>query len=159
DVGRLLPLGFLAAAITATRYESVALLAVAAGVCVAQGQRRAAAWVAVAAALPIVGMGLVSIAHGASFLPTAVWLNGNLGGFRDPPRLGRSAWVCMARRFFIVPALLIALVVLALRRGRARRAADERVCTPLFAAAVLALQAQFGAVGWFYRYEAYCVVL
>src|SRR5262249_38961850 len=135
------------------------LVSTAGALCVAHGHRRLAVQLVLAAALPIALMGLVSEAHGASFLPTAIWLKSNLGGYHDPQRRWRLVWVCMDRRYIVVPAMRAALGVFALRRGRARRAGDERVCTPFFVVAVTALQAQFGAVGWFYRYEAYCVVL
>lgn len=145
----LLLLAFLSALAVLTRFETLFLLA---ALTLAFGRRAfravAAAWGGAAVAL--VGFGLWSFSHGASFLPNPVlkkaWTGRDwLGGLREAWTEAPALWLL---------ALAVALA-LALGLGAGDRARRRGVVFLIAAAGQLAL----GRVGWLYRYEAWLVGL
>src|SRR5437588_137076 len=154
-------LGGLAAAsalCTATRYESLFLLAPAAAVLALDGRRRAALVAAVAGLAPVAAYGAVSIAHGWAAVPNSLLLKratfagSGLGGPVD--RLGGHAARTLAEAPHLLVLLAAVLVLSTLVPGpRARRAWDA-----MFVTAAL-LHAQLAGLGWLFRYEAYLVAI
>lgn len=149
----------LAPLLTATRYEGLFLVFVACLVLAARRRLGFATAVGLAALVPPVAYGLVSITHGWYALPNPVILKGALGE-------GLTGW----RRVALVPFLggwaellrtphLLALVVLAavplLARWRSPHSREGTLLIVFIGTTILHLQ--YARTGWFYRYEAYLV--
>jgi hypothetical protein len=151
--------GLVAAVATATRYESLALIAAMAVALALRKRTAPAALLVVAGAIPVLTFGLFLLAHGQHFLPNSIRLKAGL--------LDRSSlWVLVdphsIRRFLDAPYLytldVCLLAVFAWRQANARRL-DAASILALVVIATTALQIQLGRMGWFYRYEAYLVCL
>ncbi|MHB8967363.1 MAG: hypothetical protein ACYC5A_10700 [Thermoleophilia bacterium] len=155
----------LAPLLTLARYEG---LAVAAAVCFALLLRRR--WVyAIAiggmALLPVALFGIISRANGSFFLPNAIVLKSrpfimsSVGDFFDT-----FVW-SVGSTLTTVPHFLMLLTVgfialLATLAVRKQRFWEDRSAALLAVFLLTALlHAEFGAYGWFYRYEAYVVAL
>ncbi len=143
------------------RYEGLFLCAVGAGMLFLSGRRRLAALSAVVAVVPIALFGAFSAAHGWFWLPNPILLKGNL-----PPGHSLSALFIFAKAWYsqmmnnghMLYLVVGSLAILAVSWGR-RRAGDP---FPFMLAAVIVatlLHLQFAKLRWFYRYEAYLVVL
>ncbi len=145
-----------AMAAVAARYETLFFIApVVVGLAVRR-QWRLAGGLVIAAALPVLGYGWFSAAHGGFWLPNSLMLKGRLphgeslfawaGGFI---RVGFGEWL---RQPALMGLSLLAVVAGALApRGSAMRAVAWSV------PAALAIHLCLARTGWFFRYEAYLV--
>ncbi len=145
---------FLAAGATFLRYESVFLILALCGVLIWRGRWKLALLMSVAAALPIVVYGAISLAQGWYFVPNSLLVKseGALYVEGDPFNYWLfSVFVTIARQ----PHLLVmfASAALLLTTPKAPRA-----LLSVFIIALL-LHARFAGVGVNYRYEAYLVAL
>lgn len=155
----------LAPLLTLARYEG---LAVVAAVCFALLLRRR--WVysiaiGAMAMLPLVLFGIISRANGSFFLPNAIVLKSRpfimstAGDFLETFVWSVGSTLTTVPHFLMLLAVgLIALVAtLAVRK---QRFWEDRSAVLLAVFLLTALlHAEFGAYGWFYRYEAYVVAL
>jgi hypothetical protein len=122
---------------------------------------REAAAVGVAAALPAIGYGLWAVQHGWFFLPNSVLLKG------QTPARGLNAVIAFAagspalHNLLANPHILImvvaALTLLVVVSSEVVWGEDVYLLTILAGASLLHMQ--LARSGWFYRYEAYLLVL
>jgi hypothetical protein len=159
ETGRALAsLGAASAFAAAARYESLFLIAPAGVLLWVDGRRRAAIVTVVAAVLPLVVYGAVSVAHGWPPLPNSLLLKratfegSGVAAIFD--RLGGHA----LRALTEAPHLLVLLAaVLVLSASRPASPAVRR-WDVIFVAGTL-LHLQLAALGWLFRYEAYLVAI
>ena len=159
--GRPSPGFFLVASaflVAGTRYEGGILVAL--GTCalilVERKQWRIAALSALAGLAPIVMFGLWAKAHGALFLPYSVVMK----GAHPPPGFSATVGYFLAgawEKLVATPALavlaMVACCMLFVVKDRPRRAQLA------VAIGTAALHVCVAAVGWFFRYEAYLIVI
>jgi hypothetical protein len=148
---------FLSAALVATRYEGLFMVACASLFFLGQRQIRAAFALGLAGASPLVVYGVVSVLHGCYWLPHSISLKGFASsGDLSTLRLElRNHFVtCLSGAPYLgafIGAMLVLLWLRPVREDRAVRAALGIV----FGAILLHLL--LAAVGWVYRYEAYLI--
>jgi hypothetical protein len=145
-----------------SRYEGAFLVCVVCFFFLLQRRILPAALIGLIALLPIVLYGLWSVAHGWYFLPNSVLLKGQVpdsslkGIFNllvgGPQRIQENAHVLL---------LLIASLALLflLYRDTENPLDPSRKYIHLIFVGTLLLHMQFAQAGWFYRYEAYIVLL
>lgn len=155
-------LAIFGALVTSVRYEGAFLVAVIGGLAILRRRRRAGAVLWGVGAAPIVAFGLYSMAHGGLFLPSSVLVKGNRVHFHDLSDVGDFLGGSFVHRMGIEPHMLAAMIVTALallvswrREGRWARSTLRLG----IALAVGALHIQFASLNWFFRYEAYLVVM
>lgn len=130
---------------TATRYETLFIIAPCGLVLLMHKRWKPAFLMGLSAALPVLIYGLFSIAHGIDFLPNSLMLKGQFHTFSG----------AAIRALLIAPhmaALAIPLLLAALPAAH-RRAPWRWLCLTLPCAMLLHLQ--FANTGWFFRYESY----
>ncbi len=140
------------------RYEAMALVAAAATLFWWRGRRVFSVWLGSAALAPVACYGAYSMAQGWFPVPNSI--------IAKISRPGKGLWpypLHWAEQLHDVPALcflMAAGIVLftILYRRRLSIWSVELVTLLLFGSTAL-LHLQFGRVGWFFRYEAYLVVL
>ena len=152
----------LAAALVATRYEGVFPVAIAALLLGIRGRLGLATAVAAAGAAPILLFGAYSMAHGFPFFPNSVELKrqhlklAELSDFGD--LFGCNVLRAITAHAYLLPIGFGTCALLATElRGRG-------TWNPNAARLVLALgttiaHVELASLGWFFRYEAYLVVL
>ena len=154
----------LAPLMTATRYEGVFAVAVVCGGFLLARRWRQGLLLGATAAAPLVAYGLWSISHGWHFFPNPLLLKAGL-----PAELGRTMWSYLdglpsiaARQLRENP-----LVVLLLAAGslslipviRGKRQWDRVFAASAICLGMIFLHLIFARFGWFYRYEAYLVII
>ena len=151
-------LGVAAALATATRYESVFLLAPAVLLLAIDGRRSAAMAAAIGGLLPPASFAAVAVGHGWPPLPTSLLLKratfegSGLAGLVD--RLGGHA----LRTLTEAPHLLVLLSAVLVMSAALPASRVVRRWDAIFVAGTL-LHLQLAAVGWLFRYEAYLVAV
>ena len=157
------PLPVLAALLVATRYEGLFLVGV---VGLALGARRywgLAVTVGAAAAVPVTSFGLFSVSRGWYFLPNSLLLKGSapqswrFDALRAYTLKGYEQLLANPHLLFLTLALLAALLA-GRHRGRPSRWTTAHWLLG-WTLAAMAIHLQLASTGWFYRYEAYLVVL
>ena len=151
----------LAVVLTSTRYEGMFAVACIAGVLVLAGRWRHGVAVAVAGAIPIVAYGLWSQAHGAFLLPNSVLLKGVAPALTAAGLIKLVLFWPALTALSSTPHLVVLLVAalgLTVMAWRDSGATDRTWFALVFAGCTL-LHMEFARAGWFYRYEAYLVVL
>jgi hypothetical protein len=154
----------LAALLVATRYEGLFVVA-AAGLVLLQRRRTATAVaIGVAASAPVLVAGLYFSAHGAPFLPNSVLMKSLPGRFATVGT-GIAAllgdWMSVASLFSRPAELaltIVVLLVLAISWNPPDRWRRSMSIGFIFIVTVLC-HAAFVKLAWFFRYEAYLVVL
>jgi hypothetical protein len=148
----------LAAALTATRYESVAVIGAVALWFVLHRRWRWSAVLALAAAVPPFVYGWASLRHGGSILPNALWVKGTSGlhGRSSPMHFIEQ---CMSQRNLALTALLAVLAFWLVRQLRRTGWRDATSAWLAIALGIAIAHVQFAALGWFFRYEAYLFVV
>lgn len=154
-----LTLGLLAAALASTRYEGLFAIAVVA-VALALTRRLVLGIVTVMAGLaPVLLYGAWSMSHGWYFLPNSVLLKGNVPDASAygiaKVLIGWNALNALQQTPHLL-VLLAAALVLALRSPAVTTTATA--LTGIFVGTTL-LHLQFAKTGWFFRYEAYLLML
>jgi len=145
--------------LTATRYESLFLVFIACLVLAARRRAGFAVALGLAALVPPVAYGLVSISQGWYALPNPVLLKGALGeGITGWRRVGLvpflGGWGELARTSHLLALAVLAAVPL-LARWRSPSSREGTLLITFVGTTILHLQ--YGRTGWFYRYEAYLV--
>ncbi|MFH1387092.1 MAG: hypothetical protein ABIH50_05455, partial [bacterium] len=131
---------------TAARYEGLFAVFIVAALLAIRKKWRLALGVGVASIIPVVSLGLISIAHGGWFFPNSLIIKGTwpLGLLGHPPRL------------IVISGLVLIIIFLASQQKRFWQ--KDRLLVFIFSCLLLTHIA-FAWVGWFYRHEAYLVVL
>lgn len=158
---RTWPAAVLAALLTVTRYEGAFAVAVVAVALWVVRRWRAGSIIAAAGAAPLLAYGLWSLSQGGFLLPNSVLLKGvgpamTAVGLLQLTLFWRAMTSLMANPHLVV--LMVSVLALTALRRRGQDAGEHEVLALIFAACTL-LHLQFAAVGWFFRYEAYLVVL
>ncbi|HEY0004142.1 MAG TPA: hypothetical protein VGB17_04965 [Pyrinomonadaceae bacterium] len=148
----------LAALLTLIRYEGLFLISI---VCLLFLWRRRTAYafaLGLAAIIPIGLYGLVSVRHGAFWLPNSVLLKGALptGGALGPLK---HAYLKSIEGPHLPLLLLITLALYLFRRKRVKRLWEQGQTLLIILLVAIAEHLLFASIGWFYRYEAYLVAL
>lgn len=155
--GRVLAL--LAAALASTRYEGLFAIAVVAVALVVTGRLALAVLTVAAGMAPVLLYGAWSMSHGWYFLPNSVLLKGNVPDASAygiaKVLIGWNALNALQQTPHLL-VLLAAALVLALRTAAVTTTATA--LTGIFVGATL-LHLQFAKTGWFFRYEAYLLML
>jgi hypothetical protein len=152
----------LSALATMVRYEGGFLIAVGAIVLVVRRRGYAAVASAIAGVVPIAIVGIISIRHGGSWLPNSVLLKGNRPQFGGPHGIaGALGYDAVYTLYFNAPWLFrLAVLAICTLLLRLRRKPIDRVSAMLIIVlGVVVLHCQYAAVGWFFRYESYLIVL
>lgn len=154
----------LALLATGLRFESLALSAIIAVLAAIRGRRALGAGVVAAAGLPVVAYGLVSLANGGYFLPNPILIKSAESGgagqlFADPVGYLGYLWRTIPDAYpvYLLMAVSVGLTLLQRREGRGLW--RFQTLFPLLAIGGGIAHALFGDIGWFYRYEAYLMVL
>ena len=142
-----------AALMTATRYENASFIMAAFVLLAWQKHFKAAIIISVAGALPLLLFGVYSKMHGGYFIPNSVLIKGNQnfkyfvnGGTTILQATGSISGI-------IVTAVIIVLIKLQAKKW-------DRNFRILFMLIIAGLMhSVFASFGWFYRYEAYLIVL
>ena len=129
------------------------------------GRWKAGAIVLVAASVPVAAFGIFSLAHGGSVLPNSVLMKSHPARFAS---LGStvasmiadtaSVAVLYQRPAKLVLTLAVALALFARRGQNTTDARGAAAVAAIFVGAEL-LHSAFVKLEWFYRYEAYLMVL
>ncbi|MFH1049580.1 MAG: hypothetical protein V1779_01475 [bacterium] len=111
--------------------------------------------------LPVIILGLISILNSSYFLPNTLLTKGHYPVFTFPELLGQaSQWIIISFRH---PHILSCFVLLSLNiilPNKENRNLDNNWFTiSIIGIVSLILHLTFARIGWFYRYEAYLVVL
>lgn len=158
-MGLMLPL--LAAALASTRYEGAFAIAVVVLLLAVTGKRVWAGLIAACGLAPILVYGAWSTTHGWYFLPNSVLLKGNVPdasvfGFAKVLVGWNAANALQMNPHLLVLVATALVVVLGLRWTSATK--SRLAMTGIFVGATL-LHLQFAKTGWFFRYEAYLLML
>ena len=155
----------LAAALVATRYEGLFLVAASAVLLLFRGRRAMAACVGLAASMPVFAYAVYSVAHGGTVLPSSVLMKSGPARFVS---IGAGVaailtdWLSVVQLFnrpaqsVLTLAVLMALALTWEVDGTAAR--RSRAMAVMFVTASL-LHACLVKMEWFFRYEAYLVAL
>jgi hypothetical protein len=157
-VALLWSLGFLA---TATRFETLFVVAVAGGFLLLRRRWLAALGLIACAVLPVLLMGFYSVQHGGYWLPNSLMTKGEFPKFDSALNIllalgGRSLAKLVTADWHLLGLAVLVVVLLLIRWQRERNLAVPDWMGLLFLP-VLLLHCQFAQTGWFYRYEAYLV--
>ena len=138
---------------TATRFESLFVVAPVASVFVLRGRWRIGCLVLLSAMLPVVAYGVFSLAHGGMFLPNSVMLKGHFpgGGIGCYVQQLCSMYVRVSLVNVHVHVLCLALLLTAC----CRRFAQNIRLLALAVVAACICQVTFSECGRFYRYETF----
>lgn len=161
-------LALLAPIVTGIRYEGGFLVLVVGLLFFARRRFVHGFLVGAAGLAPIVAFALYSVAHGGLPLPNPVLLKARqIGGLTRLPGIAHSVLETVTRiptgagkapHLLVLLLVSLALLAHALRASEARRWRPALVWNAAFVGTCL-LHLQLAALGWFYRYEAYLVVL
>ncbi len=142
-----------AALMTFTRYENASLIVAAFVLLVWLKQYKAAFIIGVAGALPLLLFGLYSKMHGMYFIPNSVMIKANQN-FKFLLNGGNS----LLENAKSISGLIAVAMIIALRKLQTKKPdRDFYILSMLIIAGLM--HAAFASFGWFYRYEAYLIVL
>jgi len=142
-----------AALMTATRYENLFFIAAAFALLIWKGNIRQAILVACAGAVPLVLFGIYSVLQGGSLLPNSVLIKGN-----QNIKYFLNGGTSLLQATHSISGIVVLAMIAAYVRLRERQFdRDFRILFMFIIAALL--HAVFASFGWFYRYEAYLIVL
>jgi hypothetical protein len=142
-----------AALMTATRYENLFFIAAACALLAWKGSIRQAILVACAGAIPLILFGIYAVMHGGSLLPNSVLIKGN----QNLKYFLNGGTSLLQATHSISGIVVIAMIAAYIRIREGRFDRDFRILFMLIIASLL--HAGFASFGWFYRYEAYLIVL
>jgi hypothetical protein len=151
----LTPLLLLAPLLTAARYEGVFVLLVVCALFVLRGRRGESALLGALGFAPLLAYGVWSLSQGWYFLPNSVLLKGISGVVKLHGVLDPTEQVKYPAILLLLSAACLFLVFYR-RQGAIWR---ERPLAVIIFAGATALHLIFAGAGWFYRYEAYLVLL
>ncbi|MBN2363833.1 hypothetical protein JXL83_06855 [candidate division WOR-3 bacterium] len=155
NVMRIIPITILA---VATRYESLFIIFVLSLILLVKKRYLSAVILLIISILPIIVYGLVSMGMGWSFFPNPVHLKGNFSGmsFNEFSKLFNR----LIEQSILTPHLMVlflsALIFLLLAK-KVKYCGNSILLTVFVLTTVIHLI--FARVGWFFRYEAYLVIM
>ena len=138
---------------TMTRYENSFLVMAAFALLASQKKYKEAFFIAAAGILPIALFGFYSMMHGGLFIPNSVLLKGG----QNLRSVFAFDIAIFERTRTISGLLLIAIMIVFKKSQSQKKDRDFWILTVLIITGIL--HGIFGLFGWFYRYEAYLIVL
>lgn len=148
--------------LSAVRYEGAFLILVVCVLALARGKIILSLSLAILGSLPVAVYGARSVSHGWFFLPNGILLKGNTPIFTSLPSVLNALGLSAIRNlegnlplFFLV---FLSLLFFLFRNPKSSLWEEGKLLPLLFVGSAL-LHLQFASTGWFYRYEAYLVVL
>ena len=142
-----------AALMTATRYENVFFIMAAFALLAWQRNFKAAILIAAAGALPLLLFGIYSKLHGGYFIPNSVLIKGNQN-FKYFLNGGTS--IIEATKS--ISGIIVVALIIALKKLQANKYDRDFWILSMLVIAGL-MHSALASFGWFYRYEAYLIVL
>ncbi len=160
---QLILLMVLSALITSVRYESIFAVFIVCSLLLLQQRWSPAVLVAAAGAIPIIVYGMISIANGSMLIPNSVLLKGYRPDFSNisgiVTQFGLVAIQQLSTAPHILMFVLLALLLLYQRVRQQQFWSDSAAVMAVIFVGTTLLHMQFARTGWFYRYEAYLIVL
>jgi hypothetical protein len=154
-------LGLLAALLTGLRYEGIFTICVAALLFVLNRRVAEALLVSIAGAVPVLLYGLWSMSHGWYLLPNSVLLKGHAPELTLRALLAFALGAPALRNLLSNPHMMllvvVALALLVVAAGAVVWTEDVYLLAILIGTTLLHMQ--LASTGWFYRYEAYLLIL
>lgn len=142
-----------AALMTATRYENVFFIMAAFILLAWQKQFKTAIIIAVAGALPLALFGIYSKLQGGYFIPNSVLIKGN-----QNLKYFLNGGTSLLQATTSISGLIVIALVIVYNRLRVKNFDRDFWILAMFIIAGL-LHSVLASFGWFYRYEAYLIVL
>ncbi|MEJ7766279.1 MAG: hypothetical protein WKF89_00600 [Chitinophagaceae bacterium] len=136
-----------------TRYENAFIVASACGLLFMQKRFRASLLIAAIGAAPIVLFGLFAVSKGGLFIPNSIQIK-----VRDNYKLLMNGGVAMLEAAASISGLLVLSLFVIVRKIQQNLFDRRFYILSVFVLSGL-LHSVFGGFGWFYRYEAYLIVL
>jgi len=142
-----------AALMTMTRYENSFLVMTAFALLASQKKYKEAFIIAAAGILPIALFGFYSMINGGLFIPNSVLMKGG-----QNLRSVLSFDTAIFERTRTISGLLLIAIIIVFKKSQSQKKdRDFWILTMLIITGIL--HGIFGLFGWFYRYEAYLIVL
>lgn len=151
--GTVLQAALWAVVMTATRYENASFIIAAFALLAWQKKFVPAIAVAVAGILPLLLFGMYAKMHGGYFIPNSVLIKGNQN-FKYFLNGGTTILQATAS---ISGIIVVAMIIVYLKLRIKKYDRDFQVLSMLIIAGLM--HSVFASFGWFYRYEAYLIVL
>lgn len=148
--------------VTTIRYEGIFLVFVVCVLLLLQRRVFSAIILGITALLPVIVYGVWSMAHGWYFLPNSVILKGHIPVYDliDMPKLlgFRALTSILANKHILILACASLLLLVIQYWKGVKSNAEIKYALMIFIGSLL-LHMQFASTAWFYRYEAYLVLL
>ncbi len=142
-----------AALMTATRYENASFIIAACAILAWQKSLRPAIVIGMAGVLPLLLFGLYAKMHGGYFIPNSILIKGNQN-FKYFLNGGTSVLQATSS---ISALIVISMIIVFIKLQAKKYDRDGWILSMLIIAGLM--HAVFASFGWFYRYEAYLIVL
>jgi hypothetical protein len=150
---KLWPAVIWAMLMTATRYENVFFIIAAFALLAWQKNIKTAIIIAIAGALPLLLFGVYSKLQGGYFIPNSVLIKGNQN-FKYFLNGGTS----LLQATTSISGIIVIAMIIAFRRWQAKKYDRDFWILGMLIIAGL-LHSALASFGWFYRYEAYLILL
>lgn len=142
-----------AALMTATRYENASFVIAAFALLAWQRKFKPAMVISLAGVLPLLLFGLYAKMHGGYFIPNSVLIKGNQNF-----AYFLNGGTTLLQATSSISAIIVVSMFIVFARLQAKK--FDRDCWILFMLVIAGLMhSVFASFGWFYRYEAYLIVL
>src|SRR5450432_3432439 len=144
---------FFAALMTATRYENVSFIMAAFVLLAWQKQFKSAVIISAAGVLPLLLFGVYSKMHGGFFVPNSVLIKGNQNF-----KYFLNGGISVMESTKSISGIIVAALIIAIKKLQTKNY-DRNfwILSMLIIAGFM--HSVFASFGWFYRYEAYLIVL
>ncbi|MEO5591879.1 MAG: hypothetical protein ABIR15_17410 [Chitinophagaceae bacterium] len=149
----LLKAAIWAALMTATRYENAFFIMAAFALLAWQKNFKDAVIISIAGALPLLLFGVYSKMHGGYFIPNSVLIKGN-----QNLKFFFNGGISIIEATKSISGLIVAALIIAVRKIQANKYDRDFWILSMFIIAGF-MHSIFASFGWFYRYEAYLIVL
>ncbi len=135
-----------------TRYENAFIIAAACGLLFLQKHYKAGIIIGFISALPIVLFGLYAVSNGGLFIPNSIQIK-----VRETYRVLLNGGAAMLEVTASISGLIVLSLFIILRKFRQEHDRSFWILSVFVLTGLL--HSVFGGFGWFYRYEAYLIVL
>lgn len=148
--------------LTTVRYEAAILIVVGTAFLVYRKKYRISILIMLAGILPHLFIGIAALSNGWQFLPSSLILKSNLVMDTSAWSIVKSVLLSPMKKLVLNPELLALAIFVAgysIMKFRNRRTAEPGGSTTLILLIVVYMHIIVAGVGWFYRYEAYLLIL
>jgi hypothetical protein len=144
---------------TAMRYETLFVIAGISIILLLRKKIFLSIGIVIFSLLPIIIFGVYSINQGSYFLPNTLLLKGNIQGFSTDLLINYA--IVLFVRIFKYPHILISIsiIIISIISIKPKSLKDNNLTLGIILLIAWFFHLVFAGVGWFYRYEAYLVVL